>query len=254
MDVAHDHPRAAGRERRQHRHHADRPRADHHREVARLHLHLGRGVHADGERLDHRAFGVADVVGQLEGEVGRVDHGRPQHAMHRRRRPEAHRRVEVVLAEPRRPAARVGDAGLHADPVADLELGHGRPDLDHVARRLVAQDHRLLDDERADGAVRVVVDVAAAHPHGPERDPHVAWPQPLLDREVAQLDLVLAFQHQRLHVLISSQSLHHRRRVRRSGLEGWRASRPHTGRDRRSGPLCHASSHREGEGGPDDTR
>ena len=63
---------------------------------------LGRGMHADRQRLDHRARGIGDVVRQPEGEVGRMHHGRPQHAVHRRRRPEAHLRIEIVLAQARR--------------------------------------------------------------------------------------------------------------------------------------------------------
>ena len=52
-------------------------------------LALVRGLHADREGLDHGAFGKADIVGQLEGVVGRMHHEGRQHAMHRRRRPEA---------------------------------------------------------------------------------------------------------------------------------------------------------------------
>ena len=217
MDVADDHPRAAGGQRRQHRDHADRPGADDHGDVARLDLHLGRGMHAHGQRLDHRTLGIGDMVRQLEGEVGRMHHGRAQDAVHGRGGPEPHGRVEVVLAQPRRAAARVRDAGLHADPVAGLEFGHGRADLDHLARRLVAEDHRLLDHERADRTMRVIVHVAAAHPDGPQRHPHVARPQPLVDGDVPQLDLVLALQHQRLHVPLPDWTASPSARLARAG-------------------------------------
>src|SRR4051794_6869281 len=158
-----------------------------------------------------------------------MHHGRTQDAVHRRGGPEPHGRIEIVLAEPGRPAAGVGDARLHADPVARFELGHGRADLDHLARRLVAEDHRLLDDERPDGTVRVVVHVAAAHPDGPQRHPHVARPKHLVDGDVPQLDLVLALQHQRLHVppldWILRPQLALRVLTRRMSASGWRSAR-----------------------------
>ena len=72
-------------------------------EVAGLHLRLRGAVDADGERLAHGAGRQRDVVRQLEGEVGGVHDTRAQNSMHRRRRPEAHGRIEVVFAEPRRP-------------------------------------------------------------------------------------------------------------------------------------------------------
>ena len=118
-----------------------------------------------------------------------------------RRRPEAHGGVDVVDAEAGGAAVGVGDAGLHADAVADLErldLGAG---LDHDARGLVAEDHRLADDEGADGAVGVVVHVRAADADGVQLDAHVARAEGLLalDGEVAERELVLLFEHQGLH-------------------------------------------------------
>ena len=59
VDVADENPGAAGGERGQRRHQADRPGADHQRDVARLDLRLGGGMHADGQRLDHRRLGEA---------------------------------------------------------------------------------------------------------------------------------------------------------------------------------------------------
>ena len=121
VDIGDVDPGAAGGEQRQRGDEADRPGADHQPDVARLDRRLGRAMHADGQRLDHRGLGEGDVVRQLEGEQLGMDHRRPQDAVHRRRRPEAHRRIDVVDAEPRRPAVGVGDARLHADPVADLQ-------------------------------------------------------------------------------------------------------------------------------------
>ena len=130
-------------------------------------------MHADRQRLDHRRLGEGDVVGQLEGEELGMDDRRAQDAVDRRRRPEAHGRVEIVDAEARGAAVRVGDARLHADAVADLERRDRGADLDHDAGRLVAEDHRLADDERADAAMGVVVDVGAADADGVQLDAHV---------------------------------------------------------------------------------
>ena len=57
-------------------HDADRPGAEHHGGIAGRDPGLMRGLHADGEGLDHRAFCEADIVGQLEGVIGGVDDGR----------------------------------------------------------------------------------------------------------------------------------------------------------------------------------
>ena len=64
------------------------------------------------------------------------------------------------------------------------------------------EDHRLLDHERSDGAVGVVVDIGAADADGMQLDPHVARAERLLllDREVAERELVLFFEDERLHV------------------------------------------------------
>src|SRR5688572_1577323 len=168
------------------------------RDVARLDLRLGRGVHAGRQRLHHRGLLQRDVVRQLEGEVCGVHHVRSQDAVDRRRRPEAHGRIEVVDAEAAGPAGRVGDARLHADPVAFLELGHIGADFENHAGGLVPQDHGRAHLERADPAVGVIVHVAAADADVAQADPHVAEPQRLLDLDVAQGQLVPLFQYDSL--------------------------------------------------------
>ena len=151
--VGHDDPAAAAGQRGQRGDHADGARAHDDGDVAGLDRGLVGRVHADGQRLDHRALGEADVVGQLEGEVGGMDDRRAQDAVDRRRGPEAHGRVEVVHAEASGLAVRVGDARLHADAVADLQVRDLAADLDDDAGSLVAQHHRRADDERTDCAV-----------------------------------------------------------------------------------------------------
>src|SRR5687767_11377839 len=120
-----------------------------------------------------------------------MNHGRPKHAMHGRGRPESYGRIEIVLAEPARPACRIWDPGFHADPVAGLQFRHRGADFDDLAGGLVAENHRLFDKERPDGAMRVVMHIAAAHADRPQRDPNVAWSERFLERIVAQGELIL---------------------------------------------------------------
>ena len=65
----------------------------------------------------------------------------------------------------------------------------------------MAEDHRLADDEGADGAVGVVVHVRAADADGVQLDAHVAGAERLLalDGEVAEGELVLLFEDEGLH-------------------------------------------------------
>ncbi len=93
--------------------------------------------------------------------------------MHRRRRPEAHGGVQVIQSQPGSLAVGVGDTRSHADPVAHLEVADRCTDLGHGPRGLMAQDHGFLDDKGADGAMSVVVDIAAADAHSVDGDAHV---------------------------------------------------------------------------------
>ncbi len=117
-----------------------------------------------------------------------------QDSVHRRRCPETHRRIEVVFAETRRLARRVRDAGLHADAVTDGEFGHVGACLYDDTRAFVPEDHRGAHNELADGAVRVIVDVAAADADGVQLDPHAARPDPVVSFDVAERKFKLLFQ------------------------------------------------------------
>ena len=165
-------------------------------------LRLRGGLEADGERLDHRGFGEGHRRGQLVGEGGRVDDIRRQAAVDRRRRPEGDARVDVVDAELGGARVRVGDARLHAHPVADLEAGDTRPDLDHGSRSLVAEHHRRVDHERADPAVGVVVHVAAADADGVHLDLDLARPGRDRQVDVAEGQFPLPLKHECAHVLL----------------------------------------------------
>ena len=139
-----------------------------------------------------------------------------QHAMDRRGRPEGHGRIDIVHAQPTCPRGRIGNARLHADPVADLEAGHTGADLDHGARCLVAEHHRCIDDEWSDPSVSVVVHVRSTHAHRVELYLH--RPRPCLHGQVdvAEGKLVLPFQHQGTrhgHVILLKRPAQRRRRL-----------------------------------------
>lgn len=121
---------------------------------------------------------------------------RRQAAMHGRGGPEPHRRIDVVDAQLGRARGRIGNAGLHADPVAGLQVRDLGADLDHGSRCLVPQDHRLLDHEGADLAVGIVMHVRPADADRMDRDAHVGGRQVLIQRDVAQRQLTLVFQYQ----------------------------------------------------------
>ena len=77
------------------------------------------------------------------------------------------------MAAERFPRSEVGNAWLHADAVADLEMGDIRANGRDDAGRLVAENHRLLDDEIADPTVLVIMNVAAADADRLDCDPHL---------------------------------------------------------------------------------
>src|SRR5690554_2064637 len=65
----------------------------------------------------------------------------------------------------------------------------------------MTQHHRLLDDEKADGAMRIVVDIAAADAHGMDGNTYIVGAQRFGDINLAQRQLVLALQHQCVHAI-----------------------------------------------------
>lgn len=64
----------------------------------------------------------------------------------------------------------------HADPVTDLQMRHTCADFDYRSRRFVPEHHRLVDDEGADLAVRVIVHIRPADTDRMNLDLH--WPGP----------------------------------------------------------------------------
>ncbi|ABA52633.1 hypothetical protein BURPS1710b_A0233 [Burkholderia pseudomallei 1710b] len=195
-DVGEDHARGAARERGERRHRADRARADDHRDVARLHRRLLRGLQPDRERLDDRALGERHVRRQPVRERRRVHDVGREAPVHGRRRPEAHRRIEVVQAVQRRFRIEARHAGLHAHALAHAQVRDVAPDLDDRARRLVAEHHRRVHPERADSAVHVVMDIAAAHAHRVDADLDVGGADLERQIDVAQRELARLFEYE----------------------------------------------------------
>ncbi len=164
----------AERDRGLHRQLADRPGAGDQHLVARGDARLAAGPHADRQRLHQRALLVGELVGEREREVLVDRHELRERAVDRRRGEEDDVGAEVVAAGAALAAAPTRHARLERHAVADGVLRGALAELDHAARRLVPEDQRRLDDERADAAVLVVVDVGAADADRGDLDQHLA--------------------------------------------------------------------------------
>jgi len=81
----------------------------------------------------------------------------------RRGRSENHAGAAVVVPALALRADPARATRLDGDAVADLDVGDRAADLDDDRRRLVPEDHGLLEDEVADAAVLDVVGVRAAN-------------------------------------------------------------------------------------------
>ena len=130
--------------------------------LAGLDLGLLGDVHGDGEGLDEGALLEGDGLGELVAEVGGGGPEAGQGAVIGGSGGELHVRAEVVVARKALDAAAAGVAGLESDAVADGEGLDGVADGNDGAGRLVAEDHGVLHDEVADGAVEPVVDIGTA--------------------------------------------------------------------------------------------
>jgi hypothetical protein len=80
--------------------------------------------------------------------------------------------TEVVLAALAVLASPTGDTRFQGHPVARLDSGDGLAHSGHLARALVTENQRILDDEVADATVFVVVDVRPTDAHLPHPDQH----------------------------------------------------------------------------------
>jgi hypothetical protein len=121
-------------------------------------------------------------------------------AVHGRGGPELHARVHVVVALLDGAGARIRDARLHHDAVADGQVRDALADLEHGAGALVTEDHRRLDDERADLPVGPVVHVGGADADGVHRDAHLAGAGGAGRLDLLDRHPILLVQHQRAHL------------------------------------------------------
>jgi len=141
------------------------------------------------ERFEQGARDRAHRVGQRRDEVCRHRHVLDERAVDGRRREKAHVGAQVVGAAAALLAGTARDARLDAHARSE-ELRRGScPDLDDGASGLVAENERLLDDELADSAVAVVVNVGAADADRLDSHEHVVGSRcrhlALLDDDVA---------------------------------------------------------------------
>ena len=111
-----------------------------------------------------------------------------QRAVDRRSREESHVRAQVVATRRALPTASAGVLRLDRDPLADAAGVDPGADCGDPARQLMAEDHRLVDDEIADPTVAVVVDVGTAYADGGDLDEHLVGcrrrDRAILDRQV----------------------------------------------------------------------
>ena len=128
---------------------------------------------ADRERFDERALVQRDVLGERVREVGGPRDVLGERPVVRRRRHERHVRTEVVLAARAVLAATAGNARFECHTFADAALVDVLADGDDLARTLVAEDQRAVDDVVTDAAVFVVVDVGATDTDRARPDEHL---------------------------------------------------------------------------------
>jgi len=89
----------------------------------------------------------------------------------------------------------VRDAGLHADAVAGLQIGDLAADFDNGACGFVAEDHGRVDDEGADAAVLVVMNVAAADTDAADADADVVGAEGEREIDVAEGEAEFLFEY-----------------------------------------------------------
>lgn len=120
--------------------------------------------------------------------------------MDRRRRPEADGGIDIVHAEAAGLGIGIGNARLHADAIANLQMRNTRANLDHRASRLMTKHHRRIDDERADAAMGVVMHIRSADADRMDLDLHLARSDLLWQVDVTKRQLMLTLQYQGTHL------------------------------------------------------
>jgi hypothetical protein len=72
-------------------------------------------------------------------------------------------------------AMTAGVARIHRDPISDADPRHVFTHFDDGSGHLVAEDHRLLEANRAKAAVLVIVEVGPADPASGQTHLDLAW-------------------------------------------------------------------------------
>ena len=84
--------------------------------------------------------------------------------------------AEVAPAGQAVAATAADDVPLAADQVADVDVGHRSPDLDHLAGELVAEDHRRRDGRLRPGVPGPDVEIGAADARPQDPYQHITGP------------------------------------------------------------------------------
>ena len=138
---------------------AYRPGAENDKRISRGDVGLFDNVYSDSGGFDDGAFFEGHTLGKDVTEVFWEGVVFGQGAVVGWGRGEGHARAEIVGAFFATGAAAAGDAGFESDAVAGFEGRYGGPDGCDCPGGFVAEDHGGSEDEAADGAVDVVVDL-----------------------------------------------------------------------------------------------
>ncbi len=166
--VGHDDPLGAGQPRHRKAPQADGPRPDDRHGLARPRADDVRRMDGHLERFKHGRLFKRHAVGYRDALLRLQDDRLADESVARRRAAELDGRAHVRLVG-QAPLALTAVAGrLDGHAPADLQALDAGPDLQYLARPLVADDLRLLDDLVADAAVLVVVNVGPADADRPD--------------------------------------------------------------------------------------
>ena len=143
---------------------------------SRRDVRLAHGGDGDRQRFQQRGGLVGHRIRYRMGEFGVDGDVAAERAVDRRRRVELHVRAQVVATGGALLAAPARMLRLDGDALADAGRVDLLADRGDAARQLVAEDHRLLDDEVADPAVAVVVHVGSADADRGHLDEHLVGP------------------------------------------------------------------------------
>ena len=115
-----------------------------------------------------------------------MNYCRSQATVYGRRCPEANRRIQIIHALPRSATIWIGNTRFHADAVAGFQVGYLFTHLYDYPSGFMAENHRLTNLKRPDGAVLIVVHIAAADSNATQSDAHVVRSERVVDGDIAK--------------------------------------------------------------------